>query len=654
MKIIVVTTIKEHQQITYRDVLEADIVIVSCQLFQNKKYNKAVGTRAASYMDWRIRGIERNIEWFSNGQMTLDNKGPIFGAFNWRRLVLDEGHELFSETQMKASACIFSILQCIHSNYRWYVSGTPFPDPFFSVRGALRFIGICIEAQSRIDHGLEDRVVLAWSKRCGKPAHQHPSSILSSPLGAFIHERLFGDLFCRYTRQDVKAAFEIPMYEMKTEIFQMHPIERYFYGLHDQEKECVLPDAALVWHNFDFPQTISDLLSVEGGVVPRARKLRQASAHPLAGRLGDVLLNRRPRKLLRELRQSWVRPGGFSRDPFIVGRENKKQVLSLTWALEEFAKCKRDVLVDVLELADQKRSRCNSLRKFCTQMHYTAWFGDTPRGYDETKAKKKFREDEEEAKALSLEVDRLVEYASVSLMPIFYHTLSLTKPELRSQLSAEVSALYSSLSRSGGNVDYSIPCYTPPRAPPFYITKGEQSESPAEDLVLRHGTKVAYVLDILDRILKNEIARVLIFSQWERILGGLRDALEGRSIDFVTCKGNVLKRNGAMKRFANDKNVRVMMLSLDNAASGANLQSASHLILMEPILGSKEEVQATRAQAIGRAYRQGQTKQLEVIRLVMAGTSEHETLIKNEGFPSHAAKCASSSRGCLCHQQINW
>mmetsp|Transcript_11974 Transcript_11974/g.22858 ORF Transcript_11974/g.22858 Transcript_11974/m.22858 type:complete len:161 (-) Transcript_11974:293-775(-) len=90
-----------------------------------------------------------------------------------------------------------------------------------------------------------------------------------------------------------------------------------------------------------------------------------------------------------------------------------------------------------------------------------------------------------------------------------------------------------------------------------------------------------------------------------------------------------MRRNKALREFYSQANVRVILLSLTDAASGTNLQQASHVVLMDPIGGvSKEEADAIEAQAIGRAHRQGQTKKLQVIRLVARDTVEHELALR--------------------------
>ena len=54
------------------------------------------------------------------------------------------------------------------------------------------------------------------------------------------------------------------------------------------------------------------------------------------------------------------------------------------------------------------------------------------------------------------------------------------------------------------------------------------------------------------------------------------------------------------------------MLSLANAASGTNLVEATHVVLIDPVAGSPEEAIAIDSQAIGRAHRMGQDKQVKL------------------------------------------
>ena len=131
-------------------------------------------------------------------------------------------------------------------------------------------------------------------------------------------------------------------------------------------------------------------------------------------------------------------------------------------------------------------------------------------------------------------------------------------------------------------------------------------------------------------LVENPDTRVILFSQWYKLFEAVQIALKVYGIDYVLCKGSVHMRTNAIKRFNEDEKCRVIMLSLEAAASGANLQKATHVILMDPPAGSKEEADAIEAQAIGRAYRQGQDKKLIVIRMMMRNTIEEQMLERKD------------------------
>ena len=73
-----------------------------------------------------------------------------------------------------------------------------------------------------------------------------------------------------------------------------------------------------------------------------------------------------------------------------------------------------------------------------------------------------------------------------------------------------------------------------------------------------------------------------------------------------------------------DKDIKVIMLSLENAASGTNLTEATHLIFTDPIDGSREQIQTIENQAIGRACRIGQKNQVKIIKMITKDTIEEE------------------------------
>jgi len=90
---------------------------------------------------------------------------------------------------------------------------------------------------------------------------------------------------------------------------------------------------------------------------------------------------------------------------------------------------------------------------------------------------------------------------------------------------------------------------------------------------------------------------------------------------------DVIRRSKAIADFkSKDLKIRVLLMNFSTAASGTNLIEASHIFFMDPLVncnGSPADIRAMEAQAIGRAYRQGQRKHVVVVRFLIKDSVEH-------------------------------
>lgn len=128
--------------------------------------------------------------------------------------------------------------------------------------------------------------------------------------------------------------------------------------------------------------------------------------------------------------------------------------------------------------------------------------------------------------------------------------------------------------------------------------------------------------------MKSEKTRALIFSQHSNFLAVVRNVLRQEGIHNSFVDGNVVQKKKSLKKFLEQDDTfgecRVILLSLDNCAAGTNLTSCSHVIFLDPPQGPIDEVKAIEAQAIGRAFRIGQTQQVTVVRFIVKGTIEEQ------------------------------
>jgi SNF2 family DNA or RNA helicase len=146
------------------------------------------------------------------------------------------------------------------------------------------------------------------------------------------------------------------------------------------------------------------------------------------------------------------------------------------------------------------------------------------------------------------------------------------------------------------------------------------------ELIDKLGTKLTNLIYYLSSIPD----KVIIFSQWDTLLKKVGDVLSEHGIRTVYCKGNIWSRDKAIRDFTDDENIKVIMLSSESAASGTNLTAASKVILLDPVSGTYEHRRNTEWQAIGRAYRLGQRKQVEIIRFIIKDTVEEDIYRENK------------------------
>ena len=141
-------------------------------------------------------------------------------------------------------------------------------------------------------------------------------------------------------------------------------------------------------------------------------------------------------------------------------------------------------------------------------------------------------------------------------------------------------------------------------------------------------TKIGNIIYYLKHEMK-ENDKCIIFSQWDNMLTKIGNILKQEKIDVLYCSGTVYQRKRVINKFQNDSKSNIICLSSENCASGINLTSANKIILIEPIYGSKEYRKDIENQAIGRADRIGQKRPIEIIRFIIKNTIEEDILNDN-------------------------
>jgi superfamily II DNA or RNA helicase len=113
--------------------------------------------------------------------------------------------------------------------------------------------------------------------------------------------------------------------------------------------------------------------------------------------------------------------------------------------------------------------------------------------------------------------------------------------------------------------------------------------------------------------------RVLLFSQFVKVLHLLREEATRRGINFCYLDGQTVERQAEVDRFQDDASIPIFFISLKAGGTGLNLTGADTVIHFDPWWNPAVEEQAT-----SRAHRMGQSRSVQAYKLIAAGTVEEK------------------------------
>ncbi|NGU67461.1 SNF2-related protein [Clostridium perfringens] len=121
--------------------------------------------------------------------------------------------------------------------------------------------------------------------------------------------------------------------------------------------------------------------------------------------------------------------------------------------------------------------------------------------------------------------------------------------------------------------------------------------------------------------------KILLFSQFTSVLKKIEEDFKKEDISYLYLDGgtSAKERVERVKKFNEDSNIKVFLISLKAGGVGLNLTSASVVIHFDPWWNPAVEDQAT-----DRAHRFGQENKVEVIKLVAKDTIEEKIVLMQE------------------------
>jgi SNF2 family DNA or RNA helicase len=115
--------------------------------------------------------------------------------------------------------------------------------------------------------------------------------------------------------------------------------------------------------------------------------------------------------------------------------------------------------------------------------------------------------------------------------------------------------------------------------------------------------------------------KALVFSQFTSFLALLRNRLDQEKVAYEYLDGRTRDRQERVRRFQEDANTHLFLVSLKAGGVGLNLTGAEYVFLLDPWWNP-----AIEAQAIDRTHRIGQSRPVFAYRLIARDTVEEKIL----------------------------
>ncbi len=131
-------------------------------------------------------------------------------------------------------------------------------------------------------------------------------------------------------------------------------------------------------------------------------------------------------------------------------------------------------------------------------------------------------------------------------------------------------------------------------------------------------------MELLHEILQESIEgehRILLFSQFVKMLHIIRNYLRKRNINYEYMDGKSTKRLDIVENFNNNEDIPIFLVSLKAGGTGLNITGADTVIHFDPWWNPMVEQQAT-----DRAHRIGQTKVVNVYKFITEDTVEEKIM----------------------------
>lgn len=568
-RVLLIATFDQYTNLTFGDLLFADIVVVSYNFLTNNKY----------------LNIKRKNKWsdLTTEQLLNSKDFNFFDLFYWKRIVLDEAHELNNQR------VLVDRLLKLKTRYRWNITGTPFAHGLEGFLSLMRF-------NTDIHKTTNGQQVLDVAHDISDTRSAHDDNDTDSDYEETYYNNnnnvkrllLFGldndviqkssFLFKRNTKESIKNEYEKHIITDHTHLLEFTKQERNIYDSYIDTKniDFLIKLCCHCELNHETKEMIQRCESLDEiqNVLLQFNQDKLNSFKTKSANLKREIESCEEQTETEEIR---LKLATLRKQYTIINKkisETERTYNYLKHSLVSSEETTCPICLD--EIGDLVITQCG--HRFCKDCINTLCTFNT------------------HIKCPSCKTE-------MTSKDLYYLDKSMRTAQTTTQDNELDDLVQSIKSTKIGNIIYFLKQLT---------------RSNASDATSEQRSNASERRD-----------KVIIFSQWDELLHKV-GSIMSKHVNIVYCNGTVYQRRLAISKFNNDQNTNIILLSSKNAASGINLTSANKIIFLEPIYGTEDYRKDIESQAIGRADRIGQTRPIEIHRFIIKDTVEQDTLA-NEG-----------------------
>ncbi|MCH9717364.1 MAG: hypothetical protein K0U52_09820, partial [Gammaproteobacteria bacterium] len=230
-KIVVIVDKRSHSKYKYRDLIGADLVIVSDSFLTGGYYKEFLVPRGSISGSVQHTSTLFRKAALSNHSRTVQSRNVCFEMIFWNRIVLDEAHESLHVKRRSHSASNTTlwyslnsnIMEHLHSRFRWAVSGTINLSTNDSIASMAHFLQI---ESTTVDIGFNHQDIHWEHKTNISEAYR---DILLTGRYSHVKRMMFDCMFMRRTVDQVKAEIDLPNLHEQQIMIQLTDVERALY-----------------------------------------------------------------------------------------------------------------------------------------------------------------------------------------------------------------------------------------------------------------------------------------------------------------------------------------------------------------------------------------------------------------------------------------